>query len=356
MKKKCQSNQKGSIPNNLYNPAFGSDLIKLCKYFVVWTSIIPALFYKSDIEKLQDIETASSASNEEYFKDLKNYVGKNEKVDVWLKEHINSINGTMSLMGAKITVTEEQSQTEFTLDSSIISDVIDSRIDISQLCTTVMETEEQEDPTDEIANSDNINVGNIGLDEKSHDSSEILDVTGDWDEKNDLETNIIDKFDSVNITATSPKLCSTRLDSKPDLNGKTQFQGSLSVANNPSLDRSLTRLRELLNFDLNYFVLNILPDNKFSSNDFIASDQTIDKQKEEKERILLPNNCSNTVGNSIDSPNHDYLHLVDEWGGLLDKCEVKGNGYYGRAEPDIENVLTKSKKVKRYFCWSMEVV
>lgn len=80
----CSKNVAGPIPNK----DFGERLGKLCNYFLLWTAIVPTLFYHKQIQDKTPILTASSAISEEYFKDIKCHVfgnSKNNSLDFFLK-------------------------------------------------------------------------------------------------------------------------------------------------------------------------------------------------------------------------------------------------------------------------------
>ncbi|GBP12596.1 hypothetical protein EVAR_10258_1 [Eumeta japonica] len=99
----CSRNVTGSIPNDYANKDFANRLMKLCYYFLLWTAIVPTLFYKDIIEDITSIMTASSAISEEYFKDVKNHVFiniKNNPLVAFLKTHLNVLSGTMKLVAA----------------------------------------------------------------------------------------------------------------------------------------------------------------------------------------------------------------------------------------------------------------
>ncbi|CAF4889058.1 unnamed protein product [Pieris macdunnoughi] len=99
----CCRNVAGSTPNDYANKDFADRLIKLCDYFLLWTAIVPTLFYKDKIEDIASIMTASSAISEEYFKDVKKHVFVNKKHNplvAFLKTHLNVLSGTMKLLAA----------------------------------------------------------------------------------------------------------------------------------------------------------------------------------------------------------------------------------------------------------------
>lgn len=85
--------QKGLRLNAYFLPAFVHDLLRICKYFPMWTGVMASLYGKS--------VTATSCYVENYFKELKTSIMENEnlpiRIDKFLILHIRSILGTMTL-------------------------------------------------------------------------------------------------------------------------------------------------------------------------------------------------------------------------------------------------------------------
>lgn len=151
MQKKYQTKQIGTVLNEFFNLDFSKKLLKLCKYSLLWTAVIPTLFYTDKIKSLNTIKTASSSSNEEYFKDLKHYICNNEtnkRIDAYLKIHLNSIDGAMNLFGTNVNTTKGEIKNKINCDDSATSDEFDSYDNAAELCSTVLETESEKMDTE----------------------------------------------------------------------------------------------------------------------------------------------------------------------------------------------------------------
>lgn len=107
------------VPNKYMCISFGKKLIELSKQFVLWTHIMPNLYRKNDHE-IDEIERASSARSEEYFKDVKNFILQKRKtlrLDKIVLQHLKILNGTVNLLAPNKHVNLSNSD-----DSSTISD------------------------------------------------------------------------------------------------------------------------------------------------------------------------------------------------------------------------------------------
>lgn len=100
VKRQCCVNESGGLVlNECTNKDFRERLLKLSKYFVLWTAVVPKLFYKNELLNT----TASSAISEEYFKDVKNLIFRNEKnksLIEFIKVHHEALSGTTKLLAA----------------------------------------------------------------------------------------------------------------------------------------------------------------------------------------------------------------------------------------------------------------
>lgn len=96
-------NDSGIRPNPYYCPDFGKRLLKLSKYFVLWTAVISAIENTSN-NYIDEIDlVATSACSEEYFRDVKKLIFKDSKsirVDKFIILHLRSLAGTMKLLNA----------------------------------------------------------------------------------------------------------------------------------------------------------------------------------------------------------------------------------------------------------------
>lgn len=92
----------GDRPNPYYCANFSINLLRLCKQFPLWTTVMT---FNSGIN------VASSARSEEYFNELKNLIfnrTKNIRADKFLIRHIRSLVGTTKLLNACINLNTEQ--------------------------------------------------------------------------------------------------------------------------------------------------------------------------------------------------------------------------------------------------------
>lgn len=89
----CESkpSDTGERPNPYWYPQFGSNVLKLAKYFPLWTAVMSP-------------HVASSMYSEQYFRELKQLMFKDAKcmrVDKFLVIHIRSLAGTVKLLQSK---------------------------------------------------------------------------------------------------------------------------------------------------------------------------------------------------------------------------------------------------------------
>jgi hypothetical protein len=120
---KCEEQvefQMGNHDNLYYLPNITPEILNLCAYLPFWSGIMCKSF------KYEDNPPSSSAI-ESQFNDLKNRVLKHVnsmpmRVDDFLKTHIESINGTMKLVNAKmISKKLKNDQTYYTNEKSQIT-------------------------------------------------------------------------------------------------------------------------------------------------------------------------------------------------------------------------------------------
>lgn len=83
----------GNRPNPYYCYNFGTNLLRICKQFPLWTAVM----------KPNELTSASSARSEEYFNELKNLIfasKRNIRIDKFLVSHIRSLAGTVKILNA----------------------------------------------------------------------------------------------------------------------------------------------------------------------------------------------------------------------------------------------------------------
>ncbi|KAM0735241.1 120.7 kDa protein in NOF-FB transposable element [Formica fusca] len=94
IEKESKKGDSGTRPNPYYCPDFGKRLVKLCKYFLLWTAVL------STTDKNL---VATSARSEEYFREVKDLIfngNKSNRIDKFVILHLRSLAGTMKLLNA----------------------------------------------------------------------------------------------------------------------------------------------------------------------------------------------------------------------------------------------------------------
>lgn len=106
-----------------YKPNLAKKLLELCRSLPIWSAIMNKPFSYGN-------STESSASSEYMFNDLKNRIFKHETlpmtVDLFLPQHIISINGSTKIIHAKETQTVQFSNKEKIHDDKIIKKLKDA--------------------------------------------------------------------------------------------------------------------------------------------------------------------------------------------------------------------------------------
>lgn len=93
----------GDRPNPYYCPSFGTNLLRILKEFPLWTTIMPC----------DKTSVASSARSEQYFNEIKNIIFKgmkNIRADKFIISHIRSLAGTMKILNADTTTSDESNE------------------------------------------------------------------------------------------------------------------------------------------------------------------------------------------------------------------------------------------------------
>jgi hypothetical protein len=101
IKIKAEHDDNGDHDNMQFCPSIGKKLLDFCKLILCWL----AIFNYGNI-------TETSATSESLFNDLKSNVFKHKtlplRIDQFIKIHINSITGSMNLVGSKLDDSEDE--------------------------------------------------------------------------------------------------------------------------------------------------------------------------------------------------------------------------------------------------------
>jgi len=112
IEKEAKKEVNGTRPNPYYCPDFGKRLLKLSKYFLLWTAVLST----SDKNLV-----ATSARSEEYFRELKNLIfhNKSNRIDKFIILHLRSLVGTMKVLNASNSPTQHKSKPD---NSNLVTD------------------------------------------------------------------------------------------------------------------------------------------------------------------------------------------------------------------------------------------
>lgn len=94
IEKNSKKEDNGTRLNPYYCPDFGKRLLKLCRYFLLWTAVLST--------KNKNL-VATSARSEEYFREVKDLIfkgNKSNRIDKFIILHLRSLAGTMKLLNA----------------------------------------------------------------------------------------------------------------------------------------------------------------------------------------------------------------------------------------------------------------
>lgn len=104
IEEKSKEITNGNRPNPYFCSDFGIRLLKLSKYFTLWTAVMVIHNVNENNPDAKNVPfIPTSAHSEEYFRDLKNQVLKDEKsirVDKFIIIHLRSLGGTIKLLHA----------------------------------------------------------------------------------------------------------------------------------------------------------------------------------------------------------------------------------------------------------------
>lgn len=103
MKKIVKKEDTGNRPNPYCCPDFEMRLLKLCRHFVLWTTVMSGISANTSDSYVNKNLVATSARSEEYFREIKNFTfkgAKSHRVDKFVILYLRSLEGTIKLLHA----------------------------------------------------------------------------------------------------------------------------------------------------------------------------------------------------------------------------------------------------------------
>jgi len=105
VKNEANNDDEGDHDNMQYNPNIAKKLLDFCKLIPTWSAIMVPIFKYGNI-------TETSSTSESLFNDLKTNVFKHKSlpltIDQFLKMHVNSIIGSMNIIGNTLGATKSK--------------------------------------------------------------------------------------------------------------------------------------------------------------------------------------------------------------------------------------------------------